>query len=194
MIKPAAERFFDVEQNVREYIEMCEGMDGRFLIEILKKHLKPNSTILELGMGPGNDLDILKQTYQATGSDYSQVFLDIYKQKNEDADLLLLDAVTLETDRKFDCIYSNKVLHHLSRDDLKRSFKKQKEILNENGILFHTFWLGEKEEKFQDLHFIQYKMNELWEMTNEDFRFIESKGYQELIKSDSIYLVLQKKS
>ena len=191
MTKPAAKRFFDDEKNVREYIEMCEGMDGRDLIEILKKYLKLNSTVLELGMGPGTDLEILNETFQAMGSDYSQVFLDIYKEKHPNADLLLLNAVILETDRKFDCIFSNKVLHHLSPDELKKSFKRQKDILNENGIIFHTFWHGEKEKEFQDLRFVHYKMNELIRMTENNYELIEIDLYKEMNKDDSIYLILR---
>ena len=185
-------KFYDIEKNVREYIEMCEGMDGRFLIEILKKHLKPNSTVLELGMGSGNDLQILNKTYQATGSDYSQAFLDIYKEKNPKADLILLDSVTLRTNRKFDCVYSNKVLHHLSRNNLKQSFKHQKKLLNKNGILFHTFWKGTKEETFQDLHFIQYEIDELKGLVKKDYEIIQIDPYREMIKNDSIYLILKK--
>ncbi|MGI8668695.1 MAG: class I SAM-dependent methyltransferase, partial [Aridibacter sp.] len=157
MSKPKSEKLFDDEKTVKEYIESRAEMDGGFLIEILRKYLEPNSTVLELGIGAGKDFEILSETFTATGSDNSQLFLDIYKQKNPDADLILLDAATLETDGKFDCIYSNKVLHHLSRNNLERSIKLQKKLLNNKGILFHTFWHGEKAEEFQDLKFIQYK-------------------------------------
>ena len=185
------EGFFDVEKNVREYIEMREGMDGKLLITTLKKHLKLNSTVLELGMGSGNDLDILNKSFIATGSDYSQMFLDIYKEKKPSADLLRLDAVTLKISRTFDCIYSNKVLHHLTKKDLALSFKKQKNLLNPNGILFHTFWLGNKEEKFQDLRFIQYEIDHLKEMTKSDYDLIEIKPYAEMNANDSFYIILR---
>jgi ubiquinone/menaquinone biosynthesis C-methylase UbiE len=68
--------YYDEIDNVREYIEMAEGYDGRELIEVLKQYLPKGASILELGMGPGKDLDLLSQTYQVTGSDNSQVFLD----------------------------------------------------------------------------------------------------------------------
>ena len=110
--------FFDTKKGVEQYIKMAEGYDGAELIKILQKYLPANSTVLELGMGPGKDMDILKKSYAVTGSDNSQVFLDKYKEKYREADLLLLDAITLQTDRKFDCIYSNKVLHHLTQEDL----------------------------------------------------------------------------
>ena len=118
--------FFDTEQGVNEYIKLAEGYDGAELIKILQKVLPEKSTVLELGMGPGKDLDILSKFFKATGSDSSQVFLDRYKQENPEADLLKLDAVTIPTDRTFDCIYSNKVLHHLTRKELKESFQRQK--------------------------------------------------------------------
>ena len=50
---------------------------------------------------------------------------DIYKKKNKNAYLLLLDAITLKTKRKFDCIYSNKVLIHLTKQELTNSLKKK---------------------------------------------------------------------
>ena len=112
--------FFDTENGVEQYLKMAEGYDGAELIKILQKYLRANSTVLELGMGPGKDLDILKKFYSVAGSDNSQVFLDKYRKKHQDADISLLDAVTIQTDRKFDCIYSNKVLHPLT----KRGFEK----------------------------------------------------------------------
>ena len=90
---------------------------------------------------------MLSKAYKTTGSDASQVFLDRYKQKNKDADLLKLDAVTIPTERKFDCIFSNKVLQHLTKEELKKSLQRQKEVLNPNGIAFHAVWRGDKIEE-----------------------------------------------
>ena len=73
--------FFDTEKGVEQYIKMAEGYDGAELIKILQKYLPENSNILELGMGPGKDTDILKKSYEVTGSDNSQIFLDKYKKK-----------------------------------------------------------------------------------------------------------------
>ena len=103
---------------------MVEGYDGAELIKILHKHLPENSTVLEIGIEPGKDMDILKKSYAVTGLDGSRVFLDKYKETHQDTDLLLLHAVTMETDRTFDCIYSNKVLHHLTKENLKKSFQR----------------------------------------------------------------------
>ena len=185
--------FFDTEKGVEEYVKMAEGFDGAELIKILQKFLPENSSVLEIGMGPGKDLDILSKTYAVTGSDSSQIFLDRYKKQNQNVDLLKLDAVTLSTDRTFDCIYSNKVLHHLTTDDLKLSIKKQKEILNPNGILFHSFWKGDKTENIEGLLFVYYELDSLKELFEPDFEILELKIYTEDQKDDSIYAILRRK-
>ncbi len=172
---------------------MAEGYDGAELIKILQKHLPENSTILELGMGPGKYTDILKKSYSVTGSDNSQIFLDKYKKNNPDADLLFLDATTLQTQQKFDCIYSNKVLHHLTRENLIKSLQRQKEILNPNGIILHSFWNGSKTENIEGLIFTYYEMDDLKKMTESDFEILATETYTEMEKDDSIYVILRNK-
>jgi cyclopropane fatty-acyl-phospholipid synthase-like methyltransferase len=181
--------YFDDENNVQEYIKMAEGYDGRALIDALRNYVKPGATVLEIGMGPGKDLDILVEYFTVTGSDSSEVFIEHYRKKNMDADLLLLDAVTLETDRTFDCIYSNKVLHHLSEAELQESLKRQKDILNPGGILFHSFWEGDRTEEMHGLLFVYYRKDTLEKMVGKHFELIEIKGYSELEERDSIYIV-----
>ena len=131
--------YYDDKKNVEEYIRMAEGYNGHAFVEILKGMLPTGTSILELGMGPGKDLLLLSDHFQVTGSDSSPVFLERFRKSHPDADLLQLDAVTLETERTFDCIYSNKVLIHLTRDELDKCFRRQAEILKSGGILFHTF-------------------------------------------------------
>lgn len=186
--------FYDTVKGVNQYIQMAKGYDGFKLIEILRKYLPEQSTVLEIGMGPGIDLDMLQKHYTVTGSDNSSLFLEKYKKKNKNnIDLMLLDAVTLQTNRKFDCIYSNKVLHHLTKEDLKKSLSRQKEILNPDGILFHSFWKGNKTENFEGLFFQYYETGELQGMANKDYEILELNTYTEMEKDDSIYLVLKKK-
>ena len=176
--------FFDTEKGVDEYLKLAEGYDGAELIKILQ------STVLELGMGPGKDLDILSKKYTVTGSDSSQVFLDRYKKQNPNSDLLKLDAVTIPTNRTFDCIFSNKVLHHLTRDELRKSLQRQKDILNPNGIAFHSFWKGDKDENYDGLLFTKYQIDGLKEIIGDLFDILVINVYTEMEKDDSIYVVL----
>jgi len=185
--------YFDKIENVHEYLKMAEGFDGRELIEILKTHLKKGKSVLEIGMGPGKDLDILNESFKATGSDNSKIFLDLYRKENPGSDFILLDAVTLETERKFDCLYSNKVLHHLSKNELKQSFERQKSIVTDDGLLFHSFWYGDKEEKFKGLRFVYYNENTIKEVIGNSLKIIEFAKYKEMEENDSFYIILKNK-
>lgn len=179
--------YFDNKKNIEEYIKMAEGYDGRELIEILKKYLPENSSVLELGTGPGKDLEILSKVFIVTGSDNSQTFLDRYKKRNKTTNLVLLNAVTMDLDRKFDCIYSNKVLHHLNREELIESLIMQSKVLNSNGILFHTLWYGDKEEKFSGLRFVYYTEETFRKIDGNEYEILDLKRYSEMEKDDSLY-------
>jgi len=185
--------FFETEEGVQEYLEMAKGHDGRELIEKLSEHLAATSTVLELGMGPGTDLELLSKRFEVTGSDSSALFLENYREANPEADLMLLDAVTLETDRRFDCIFSNKVLQHLQREELEESIPRQAEVLNEGGLLAHSLWHGNKVEEHGGLHFQFYEESELEEIFGDHFDVALMERYEELEAGDSIFVVLRKK-
>ncbi len=185
-------KYFNNAQNVDEYIKMADGYDGRDLITILQNHLPSHSTVLELGMGPGKDLDILAEKYEVTGSDSSSVFLDLYRKTHPKADLLQLDAVSIKTDRNFDCIYSNKVLHHLHKSEIHQSFRRQRELLTGQELLMHSFWYGNSEEEYNGLWFAYYEEEELLGMIGDGFTSVAAERYTELEKDDSFYILLRK--
>ncbi len=184
--------YWNKKKNVEDYIKISEGYDGRDLIKILKKYLPEGSSVLELGMGSGKDLDILNKTYKATGTDVSTVFVEMYKKKYKDADVFVLDAITLKTERKFDCIFSNKTLQHLNKTEFKQSLKKQKELLNPNGILFHSIWQGDKEETYGNLLSVFYTKEILTKIVRNDYKIIEINFYLEMEEDDSLYMILKK--
>ncbi|HPE57381.1 MAG TPA: class I SAM-dependent methyltransferase [Bacteroidales bacterium] len=175
-----------------EYKVLSAGEDGRYLIEVLEMYLKPASSILELGMGPGRDLDILKEKYRVTGSDISNGFLDLYRAKNPQADLLILDAASIETSGKFDCIYSNKVLHQLSRSDLKRSFARQVELLNPGGLLCHSFWYGDKTVEHRGAKFEYYTENTILEYISSGIKLLYFQTYMQMIPDDSALFIFMR--
>lgn len=184
--------FFDNPDNVRKYIEMSEGYDGAELIKELHQHVPPQSTILELGMGPGKDLLLLAANYHVIGSDSSRVFVDNFKKQNTGIEALHLDAVSIDTDLSFDCIYSNKVLHHLSREDLSKSLSRQSSVLNSDGIAMHSFWYGDKEEFIEDLRFVYYKEETILKMVEKDFKVVKVARYTEFEKDDSFFVILKR--
>lgn len=184
--------YFDSQENVDAYIAMAEGYDGAELIALLRRYLPEGSSVLELGMGPGKDLDLLRPSYRVTGSDTSHVFLDRYKKDHPEADLLLLDATRMDADQTFDCIYSNKVLHHLSRADLETSLRRQKTVLNDAGLLLHSFWYGSGEKEHHGLHFTYYTEADLAAVCD-DFDIVALAPYKEMKDGDSLYILLRKR-
>jgi len=181
--------FYDEEKTALEYIAMADGYDGSWLIDILAPHLSVGAAVLELGMGPGTDLDILGSRYQVTGSDNSAFFLDRYRKMNPSADLLELDAVSLQTDRKFNCIYSNKVLHHIDDGDLSLSLHRQTALLHAGGYVMHSFWKGSGVEEMHGLKFHYRDLASLQEAFWEPFEIVAMSLYEELEPDDSIYVL-----
>ena len=67
-------------------------------------------------------------------------FLEHLENSYIKGEFLKLDASTLISDEKFEGIYSNKVLHHLTDEALLLSVKRQSELLKEGGIICHYYY------------------------------------------------------
>jgi hypothetical protein len=128
-----------------------------------------------------------------TGSDFSKLLLSVFQKSHPEIDLINLDPIELKTDRKFNCIYSNKVLHQMEGNELKVSFCNQLKILNDDGIVFHSFWNGNEEEDHHGLKWIYYTEDTLTKLIPADFKLIDLDTYKERIDHDSMYVVLKKK-
>ena len=185
--------YYGSRKNVEDYIQMAKPYNGKELIRQLKKYLEPGSKILELGTGPGKDMDILLKNYRVTGSDLSPVFLELYRERQPDSNLILLDARTLEITDNFDCIFSNKVLHHLSKEELHLSLKKQAKLLNPAGLVMHSFWEGDREEILSGLRFIYYRLEDLRIIFSRYFDIIGIEAYEEELPGDSVWVLGRRK-
>jgi len=185
-------QYYKTKESVEEYIKLAKEVDGLQLIEKLKTYLTPNSVLLELGSGPGTDWKILNTIYEAIGSDNSAEFRKHLTKENPDGQFLNLDAITISTDKKFDGIYSNKVLHHLKNDELHQSINKQYDILNEGGIICHSFWKGESSEIFKGLFINYHTKITLRESYQNHFEILLLEEYKEFDENDSILLIGKK--
>lgn len=183
--------YYDEEKTAREYIAMADGYDGTDLIASMAGYVPDGARVLEIGMGPGKDLDILTRNYRATGSDSSQFFVELYRQAHPDADLLILDAVTLDTGRKFDCVYSNKVLNHLNANELRQSFQRQFQLLNHGGYVLHSFWKGEGADEFAGLKSFYRSQAQIILSVTDLFDVTCIETYGEMESDDSIYVLAQ---
>ena len=105
--------------------------------------------------------------------------------------MLALDAVTLETDRRFDAIYSNKVLQHLTPGELTRSLRAQRRILSPHGLVLHGLWRGDRLEVHQGERFQYYTEQTFADRVGELFEIVETGRYAEMADDDSLYVVLR---
>lgn len=185
--------YYKTQESVSEYIKLAKDVNGKELIEKLTQHLPLKSVLLEIGSGPGSDWKILNQLYEVTGSDNSIEFLNHLRNENQNGDFLELDAVSLKTEKKFDGIYSNKVLHHLNDSELMDSIKRQSNVLNAHGIVCHSFWKGEGSEVFKGLFVNYHDEVGLKEAFKTHFEILSIENYKEFEDDDSILLIGKKK-
>ena len=188
-----SDNYYKTNEFVEEYIKLAKDVHGGALIAKLKSYLLPNSSLLEMGSGPGTDFQILKKDFRVVGSDYSDEFLSRLIHNNENEEFLSLDAITLKTDKKFDGIYSNKVLQHLSDAELRKSILRQVDILNPNGIICHSFWKGEGDEIFKGLLVNYQTAKSLRALFEDSFEIILMEEYAEFEDGDSLLLIGKKK-
>ena len=177
----------------REYRNTSTGNNSTFIINKLKEYLPLESSLLLIGVGSGKDFSLLSKHYNVTGSDFSKLLLTVYQNSNPSADLITLDPVELDTNRKFDSVFSNKVLHQMTESDLVASLQNQVKLLNSGGMAIHSFWSGHKEEDHHGLKWVYYSEESLSRRIPDEFEIIEIKTYKDRIDHDSIYLLLKKK-
>lgn len=165
-----------------------------YAVDRFKEMIDTSKKVLEIGSGTGRDFKILKEHYNITGSDYSDAFLKTLRKKFKEIEFLKLNALTMDLADKFDVIYSNKVLHHLTPDQLERSFREQYKVLKEGGLLFHTMWKGSsKDGKMGNLPDIAYEKEDIAKIKG-SLDIIDFIVYTELKEADSFIVILGKSS
>jgi len=192
-------QFWLKEEGIESYLKMIDGCDGSFVISKLKNHLEAPSSILEIGSGPGKDMKLLSDDgYIVTGSDFSPLWMDKF-EGGESSDYLLLDCskmdLPLSYNQFFDCIYSNKVMMHLTKEDMLTSLRLQADKLRDGGLIVHALWRGEEELEYfhHGMRNIYYSIDQVEEMIGDRYDLIEKDTYTEDEENDSFYFVARKK-
>lgn len=187
------EEYYKTKESVEEYINLAKDVDSSQLIEKFAHVLAEKSTLLEIGSGPGTDWKSLSKLYNVTGSDFSTDFLYYLRSNNPEGEFLELDAISLKTDKTFDGIYSNKVLHHLKDDELITSVKNQYSILQPTGVICHSFWKGEGSEVFKGMFVNYHTQFSLEKNFSTYFDILSIEEYKEFDDNDSFVLIGRKK-
>ena len=185
--------FYDDPKNVAGYIAMCETFDAAKELPPLYAALPDGARVLEIGSGPGNDLALLAQHYDITGSDCSDEFVTHLANRFPETPILKLDAETLVADGLFDAIYSNKVLHHLTDEALTRSFRAQLELLREGGLVYHLVWqVIDEMPDMSGLPFIARNAAQMKTLMGADFEILSTTDFAEFSENDSVAILARK--
>ncbi|MFW7526141.1 class I SAM-dependent methyltransferase [Vibrio ostreicida] len=179
--------------NANAYTAKCDGYNAAEQLHMLTQVLSPDASILELGSGPGNDLFILAQNFQVTGSDASPAFVNILNKRLPDVLTLTLDAVNIETETQYNAVYSNKVMHHLNDAELRQSFLRQAEVLLPGGFVFHLIWKHiQAPEETHGLSFHPRNLAQMKEAMGRAFNVVEAKVFREFEDGDSLAILARK--
>ncbi len=187
------DEYYHTKESVQEYIHLAEGINAQQIIDQLDPYLEEGSAVLELGSGPGTDWQILAENYEVTGSDLSKEFLNHLNNLYPEGDFVQINASTLQIERKFDCIFSNKVLHHLTDEELTQSIKRQYELLNEGGVICHSFWKGSGDEVFKGMYVNYHDKGELDAIFRAGFEVLLLNYYEEFEAQDSLFVIARKR-
>ena len=187
------DRYYHTPDSVKEYIHLAKDVDGKQLIARFRGFLGTDSTLLELGSGPGKDWKLLSETFDVTGSDYSEEFLRYLRSQFPEGQFLHLDAASLETDQTFGGIYSNKVLHHLNDAEIESSVRAQAKVLEPQGVICHSFWRGEGSEVFKGMFVNYHNESVLRDLFGDHFEILVLEPYKEFDEEDSLLLIARLK-
>jgi len=185
--------FYDDPKNAAGYIKMCEGYDAGPQLQTLYNALPDGSKLLEIGSGPGNDLALLAQHYNVTGSDFSVEFVKHLATRFPKLPILKIDAKSLIKSDTYDAIYSNKVLHHLDDTGLAKSFAAQARMLNDGGLVYHLIWqIIDEMPDMGDLPFIARNEAQVADLMRPEFEIVNVEPFTEFSDNDSLAILARK--
>ena len=93
-------------------------------------------SIIDIGCGPGNSTQILANRWgeaQITGLDRSPAMIKKAKEDYPDKKWIISDALTYETENKFDLVFSNAVIQWIPNH--KKLLEKFYDMLTDKGVM-----------------------------------------------------------
>ncbi|MFZ1908085.1 MAG: class I SAM-dependent methyltransferase [Burkholderiales bacterium] len=164
-------------QRAQDYWEGTRGHDVSQNIAALLRHIEgePPFTILDLGCGPGRDLEVLAGLgHVAVGLDGAERFARMARE-NSGCEVWLQDLLALELPpAHFDGVYANAVLFHVPSQELPRVLVELCAALKPGGVLFSSNPRGNNEEGWNRGRYGAYHDLESWR------RYMTRAGFTEL--------------
>lgn len=129
------DKFMNLDLYNDSYDEICNSLS------------KPNSTILEIGCGPGNITKYLlakRPDFNIFGIDISPNMIELAKANNPNASFQVMDIRQIDQiESKFDGIVCGFCLPYLSETDCQKLIVDCYNLMDNNGLLYISFVEGD---------------------------------------------------
>ena len=157
-------RNHDVSQNYEAFLEAIEG--------------KPPYDILDLGCGPGRDLQYFKSLgYAVMGLDGSEALVSMARS-NSGCEVLQQNFLAMNLpERRFDGVFANASLFHVPSQELPRILLEVSTTLKSRGVLFCSNPRGNNEEGLGGSRYSCFLDLNTWRDYVVDAGFIEVHHY-----------------
>lgn len=177
-------------KNVEKFLKRNKSYDGRVAL-ILRSYLKKGASVLNIGLNNGKDYEVLGEWYDVVCIESSKFFIDIYNPERKMMQIYHGDDVKLDFNRKFDCIFTNRLINRFTKDELKESLQNQLDLLEADGKSFHLFYEGEGELLLGGVALNLYNQEVLKEIIPSGFEIVKFTKY--LLDNRFSYMILKKK-
>ena len=131
----------DFAANYDDYIRNCQWIGTDILFGLMFEYIKPNQTLLDIGIGTGLSSRLFKQAgLRIYGLDGSSKMIDICQSKGIAYKLKLVDLAKDDIwfeNVKFDHVISHGVFHLIG--NLESIFQQSCSVLSINGCFGFTF-------------------------------------------------------
>ncbi len=150
---------------------------------LLPKKDKASIKILDVGCGPGRDVEyLMEEGYDVFGIDFSEEMIKVAKKLVQDGKFEVADFTKKDfEENSFSGIWCNATLLHLPREEVKEIFDKFLKWLEPQGILFVSMLEGEGQRELRIKRFYQNSLTAYFYQLNELIQLLENKGF-EIIK------------
>lgn len=151
------------ETNYKDLLAKYNKANTKELNKILLKYIPKDSVVLDLGFGSGREISFLYNNgYKVYGLDYCEKFIESFSNKNIQVSHTILPHIKIDSFavKKFDSIISIATLMHLTKEEIKKTIKNIKKILNKQGIVIISYSVAPRkndERFFEELDLILMK-------------------------------------
>ena len=130
--------------NAKEYFEATVNADMSSICDKFLQYVQLGGEILDVGCGSGRDLKYFKEAgYSAEGIDLSPELCKMAAAYSG-AKVICADIRTWRPTKKYDGIWANASLLHLSFEELKVFVVELPKVLKENGVVYLSMKEGKE--------------------------------------------------